>query len=97
MNLRYHPTHVLIPMGEKFTLSPAEAATICKDQLDNCKTIVPLYYTEKEHRTTQDASSYDETGVLSQFKAELEHLQVFDRRVVYSELEVLGKWFDLLV
>lgn len=47
----YRPTHVLMPVGDKCTLSPFDAAYACKQFLNNCQTLIPMYFSSLMNET----------------------------------------------
>ena len=40
----YRPTHVILPMGPQTTMSPFDAAYICRNLLSNCHTVIPMLF-----------------------------------------------------
>ena len=44
------PSHVILPLGYRCALSPAQAAAACQEHLDTCHTVIPVLFKQTKHK-----------------------------------------------
>ena len=79
INELYKPNILLIPIGDRFTMGPKEAALACKTFFPRANYIVPMHYDTIPLLT----------GTFEEFKAELERLGVLGKHVTLIDTSTI--------
>jgi hypothetical protein len=85
INELYKPTHLMLPIGGKFTMGPEEAAYALKKFFSHAHTIFPMHFGTYAFLP----------GTQAQFAAMIEKYGVLDKHIYDGYTDALGKWITL--